>query len=317
MGMSLDEDGLSKPVKLLNWETLCYFMSDFVQDIRELDKDAAVVILIDEFTEIYQAIIRGHMGERFPARWTQLIGKSNVLCVTAGGEHTVSFSGVSNLTMKQFKNSKLTFSPAKNTYDDFARIVMRHLKVVVVYEDTPATFNLKSLNVNPNSITNCPNDTSKVTIELNNTSVTSDTTEVTISGSGIKNATISNINKKSNDTFTKDNSGNRIWKVNDKCKSRILSFNVSYTQPGNYQIKAKIKKNTGNTTEKETSIQVNSCKPVFDFEFTNSCKRLETKEKNARKRRFELNGDPNGNLGGEPNNPLKRLKKKMGFLGVF
>lgn len=88
--MSLDEDGLSKPVKLLNWETLCYFMSDFVQDIRELDKDAAVVILIDEFTEIYQAIIRGHMGERFPARWTQLIGKSNVLCVTAGGEHTVS-----------------------------------------------------------------------------------------------------------------------------------------------------------------------------------------------------------------------------------
>lgn len=183
-----------------------------------------------------------------------------------GGEHTVSFSGVSNLTMKQFKNSKLTFSPAKNTYDDFARIVMRHLKVVVVYEDTPATFNLKSLNVNPNSITNCPNDTSKVTIELNNTSVTSDTTEVTISGSGIKNATISNINKKSNDTFTKDSSGNRIWKVNDKCKSRTLSFNVSYTQPGNYQIKAKIKKNTGNTTEKETSIQVNSCKPVFDFE---------------------------------------------------
>ena len=150
-----------------------------------------------------------------------------------GGEHTVSFSGVSNLTMKQFKNSKLTFSPAKNTYDDFARIVMRHLKVVVVYEDTPATFNLKSLNVNPNSITNCPNDTSKVTIELNNTSVKSDTTEVTISGSGIKNATISNINKKSNDTFTKDSIGNRKRKVNDKCKSRTLYYNVSYTQPGN------------------------------------------------------------------------------------
>lgn len=87
---SLNEDGSSKPVKMLSWDTLCYFMSDFIQDIREVDTDAAVVILIDEFTEIYQAIIKGHMGERFPARWTQFIGKSNVLCVTAGGEHTVS-----------------------------------------------------------------------------------------------------------------------------------------------------------------------------------------------------------------------------------
>ena len=44
---------------------------------------------------------------------------------------------------------------------------------------------------------------------------------------------------------------------------------------------------------------------------------LGNKRKNAHHRTFALNGDPNGNLGVEPNNPLKRLKKKMGFLGVF
>lgn len=74
----------------LDWQTLCDFMCDFIDDIRKVDDDAAVILLIDEFTEIYQAIIKGHAGEGFPIRWTELINKSNLLCVTAGGEHTVS-----------------------------------------------------------------------------------------------------------------------------------------------------------------------------------------------------------------------------------
>lgn len=82
--------GISKANPDVSWDTLGHFMSDFITDVREVDRDAAVVLLIDEFTEIYQAIIKRHAGERFPARWTEFIDKTNVLCVTAGGEHTVS-----------------------------------------------------------------------------------------------------------------------------------------------------------------------------------------------------------------------------------
>lgn len=82
--------GIAKSDPDVSWDTLGHFMSDFIADIRDVDEDAAVVLLIDEFTEIYQAIIKRHAGERFPARWTEFIDKTNVLCVTAGGEHTVS-----------------------------------------------------------------------------------------------------------------------------------------------------------------------------------------------------------------------------------
>ena len=74
----------------ITWDLLSNFLATFHEDIRQKDDDAAVVLLVDEFTEIYQAIIRGSAGDRFPQRWADLIDKTNLLCVTAGGEHTVS-----------------------------------------------------------------------------------------------------------------------------------------------------------------------------------------------------------------------------------
>ena len=191
----------------------------------------------------------------------------------------VQLDVVKGLTMKDFKKSKLTFTPKKNYASDVTRIVMRYIRAYVEYEDTPATFNLQSLNIQPSTITNCLNDKSTVTIKLNNTSVMSDVTEVSVSGSGIKNATIFNINKNPNDTFSPDNNGNRIWKVKDKCKKRTISFDVSYAQPGNYKIKAKVKKNAGSKTEQEKTIQVNNCKPIFDFQFLDKDGNINNKRK--------------------------------------
>lgn len=191
----------------------------------------------------------------------------------------VELDGIKGLTMSNFKNSKLTFIPKKNHASDVTRIVMRYIRAYVEYEDIPAAFNLQSLKITPATITNCPNSKSKVVIKLENTSVTSDTTEVIVGGSGIKNATISDINKDSNDSFSKNKDGDRVWKVNDKCKHRAISFNVSYAQPNNYKIKAIIHKHLGKTINKEASIKVNSCKPTFDFQFLDKDKNINKKYK--------------------------------------
>lgn len=73
-----------------DWDALRNFIVLFMRKIRSNHPQVAMVLLVDEFTEIYQAIIKGHAGEGFPARWTDFINVTNLLCVTAGGEHTVS-----------------------------------------------------------------------------------------------------------------------------------------------------------------------------------------------------------------------------------
>ena len=185
---------------------------------------------------------------------------------------TATLTGFNGMTMAHFKKSKLTFAPSKNYASDVARIVIRHLRVLVEYEDIPATFDLKSISISPNNITNCPDAKSTLTIQINNNSVTKGKTQVKISGSGITNASLSNKKLTGSDTLKKKDNY-YIWTVNTACKSRTMSVDLAYAQPGSYSITAKVTKNTGKTTSKKADITVNSCKPAFSFDFLDSNKK--------------------------------------------
>ena len=69
----------------------------------------------------------------------------------------IELYGVNGLTMKDFRNSKLTFAPPKNYGSDVTRIVMRYIRVWVEYEPVPGTFNITELSSNAPTITNCKN----------------------------------------------------------------------------------------------------------------------------------------------------------------
>ncbi len=74
----------------MSWNKMQEFLIDFADGAAAIRSDARLVLLVDEFTEIYQAIIRGNVKDRFPARWTEFIHNCNLLAITAGGEHTTS-----------------------------------------------------------------------------------------------------------------------------------------------------------------------------------------------------------------------------------
>ncbi len=74
----------------INWDSMQDFLIDFAEGATSKNPHARLVLLLDEFTEIYQAIIRGNVKDRFPARWTEFIHNCNLLAITAGGEHTTS-----------------------------------------------------------------------------------------------------------------------------------------------------------------------------------------------------------------------------------
>ncbi|MDD6037364.1 MAG: hypothetical protein PUD20_00985 [bacterium] len=76
--------------KALRLDDLKNLILAFMDDVHEEDPDVVMVLLVDEFTEIYQAIIKGNAQEGLLASWTCLMNEMHVPCVTAGGEHTVS-----------------------------------------------------------------------------------------------------------------------------------------------------------------------------------------------------------------------------------
>ncbi len=185
----------------------------------------------------------------------------------------IELYGVNGLTMKDFRNSKLTFAPPKNYGSDVTRIVMRYIRVWVEYEPVPGTFNITELSSNTPTITNCENAYTTLKIKLNNNAVSDDTTEIHFTGSGVTNGNIKTISKNQSDFFEQDDDV-WIWKVNEKCKQRELSLDISYYKcpPGVYSITANVVKNKGKETTKNIDITVKSCKPTFDFNIYSTVK---------------------------------------------
>lgn len=179
---------------------------------------------------------------------------------------TATLTGVTSFTMGDFKKSQLTFQPSKNYASDVTRIVMRYLRVLVEYEDIPSAFNIDTLSITPETTNNCTDNKTRLTVKLKNTSVTKGKTQVKISGSGIANAIVSNISTTNTDTLIKKDNY-YLWTINTNCATRSVSADLTYTQAGNYSITAKVMKNAGSTPSKPLNIVVNSCKPVFSFDF--------------------------------------------------
>ena len=138
------------------------------------------------------------------------------------------------------------------------------------------TFNIKNFSTTSTHITNCTGQKVTVSLTITNTSTVEDTTEVTFFASGIVNATtIENYNLMGNDTFKKDPKTNYYtWKINEKCKERSMSFDVTYKNASKYPyvIKVVIDRNRGTDITRRADIYVDNCKPDFDFQILNEFK---------------------------------------------
>lgn len=80
--------------KTISWDQFCRFISEFGSELSDVSSKSRIVFLFDEFTDIYQALIHEYMvsTEAFFTTWNSLVGEAeNIICISAGGENSVSF----------------------------------------------------------------------------------------------------------------------------------------------------------------------------------------------------------------------------------
>lgn len=177
-----------------------------------------------------------------------------------------------NYTMSQFKNSYIRFIMPRQLGDDVSRIIMRDLWVELTYEDASPKFQIDTLTINPSTTTNCPNDSTTVTVKIKSANNITKDTKVELSGAGITNANISEIkHSNSGNKFQKED-GNYIWTVKEfSGNTATLKFTVKYSNHDNgrtWNIKAQVKNYADSSNASKTAtIKVNNCKPTFTFDF--------------------------------------------------
>lgn len=192
----------------------------------------------------------------------------------------VNIPGVSGLRGSDLANAQITFTPGKNYASDVARIVMRHIRLYVEYEDTPAAFVIESASLSSQSISNCPDEKVTLNINLKNESETKGKTHVRLSGAGITNAEISGKQPANNDIL-KQNDNDYIWEIKDDCYNRNLRIDLAYNsniQAGDYDINIKVQSYQGSKNiEKNLKLSIQSCKPIFTFDIVDTQGNIVTK----------------------------------------
>lgn len=109
----------------MTWDSMCRFISEFLEELRAEFEDAVIILLVDEFTKIYQSILAGKCGESFLHSWAELVTKTNILCVTAGGEHTVSMMDTyAPNTLQKAEQRIYVKYLTKENVKDYVRYVM-------------------------------------------------------------------------------------------------------------------------------------------------------------------------------------------------
>lgn len=109
--------------EILSLEVLRDFHNHFMNSInqnREADEPAVVMLLlVDEFTELYQAILRGNVDDFFVERWMSIMMDMNMPCITAGGEHAVSLVATyaSDMFPKILENIYVQYLTEKDVID--------------------------------------------------------------------------------------------------------------------------------------------------------------------------------------------------------
>lgn len=198
----------------------------------------------------------------------------------------VNIPGVAGLRGSDLNNATITFTPGKNYASDVARIVMRHIRLYVEYEDVPPAFLLEDAYLSTYSTSNCSNKSVTLNVKLKNYSDTKGQTQVKISGSGIANADYDTIttNKKltGNDELIKEDNY-YIWKVLTDCYERELSIDLSYNTSiptGNYNVNVELISYRGTgQTKKNMKLLIETCKPDFNFSIVDADNNIITERK--------------------------------------
>lgn len=193
--------------------------------------------------------------------------------------HTIYNDKNGSITIKNFSDSYVRFVLPRQLNDDVSRIVMRDLWLELEYEETPPKFQIDTFSTSKATLKNCDNDTALITLKIKSTNSITDDTQVKITGTGIRNATITQGTTSSTDNTLKakkDSNDNKylLWTIKKfSSYTAKVTFYVHYNNTGKVNLKASIVnyKDTKNY-EKELSIQVNNCivEPTFNFEFLNN-----------------------------------------------
>lgn len=217
---------------------------------------------------------------------------------------SIDIWGATGMTMRQFKESKLTFTPSKNYASDVARIVMRYIRVRVEYDYEPPAFNIEQLDFAPDTVEIDSNDINNQTtlfLRVNNTSKIEGITQVQLDFHNIENFKFHNVKTIGNDTLNKlKDKKAYIWNIKTPCMSRSISIDLSCRKQGKHAFTATILNNKGKKIEKTIYINVEpkantTPKPATRKEPTLTFKILDYKKNTSNKYTYDTKGSCNKN----------------------